>query len=122
VWYRYEDRIYARYSYDDDTFSTGEFIVELLRYSVMRVSSRSAWLARIHQMAPEFGGKKFLGTDRRVLLGATRRFACPTLAEAKDSFVCRKTKQRSIYEAGRNRASRALALVAERYERDVVSL
>lgn len=49
-----------------------------------------------------------LFNGRFVLEPATKRWACPTLEEAVESFVARKTKQARIYES---RARIALVLI-----------
>ena len=39
------------------------------------------------------------GQRKFVLSGARKRFACPTIEEAKESFIARKTRQLAILRA-----------------------
>ena len=50
------------------------------------------------------------GMPRFVLDGSRKRYACPTLQEAKESFQARKKTQIRILKAQLNRAQRALEL------------
>jgi hypothetical protein len=52
------------------------------------------------------------GERRFVLRDAYRRFACATLDEAKESFIARKEKQASIYEARARDARKAIVMCA----------
>lgn len=51
-----------------------------------------------------------LCTGRFVLRDATRRYACPTAAEAKTSFLARKRKQRRILQEQLRRVEEVIKL------------
>lgn len=99
MWYRFEDRRYSiADDYGDHAYSRLE--VELHKYWVHHHTPKGVWLGL-------FRGSK----HRFVLKGATRRFACPTIELAKESFIARKRKQAAIYHARANQAERAIELV-----------
>lgn len=86
VWYRYEDWL-----------TTGGVDVccwelEFIKKTPMGVVIR------------DVGGQRRFIADRW-----TKKYACPTKALALESFVARKTKQISIYEARARNARRAIA-------------
>jgi hypothetical protein len=71
---------------------------------VVRETPKGVWLA----VCPPFSDKRFVRTDAR------RRFACPTVEEAKASFIARKNRQASIYQTRRERAEEAIRIVKGR--------
>ncbi len=98
-WYRYYDMQYAP-SLDewDNPVGVGQVRVLLAEYSVLSLTPCGAWL--------------LVNGDRRwTKKDVIRHFACPTLEEAKESFVARKRKQISIYQARIVRAERAIKLI-----------
>ena len=99
VFYRYEDVQYAA-SLDEweNPVGEGELRVRLLKYTVLRHTPKGTWV----------GGA---GWSRFVRREATKRFALPTIEEARESFVKRKQKQISIYTHRIARAKRALELI-----------
>lgn len=86
-WYRYDD--YAR---SDGTS------VYLGKHRVAKETPKGVWLN-----AAGKGG-------RFVLRDARKRFACPTITEAKESFLARKTRQVSILRSQLRAAEAALAI------------
>jgi hypothetical protein len=95
-WYRIDDRLYSvanewgehDYSYQD---------VHLTEFPVVRHTPRGVWV--------DTG----FGYLRWVSHGARKRFACPTIEAALESFVARKDKQAAIYDARANWAREAKA-------------
>ena len=87
MWYRFEDQ---RYSSVDEwgEHSETHLAVELRKFWVHHHTPKGVWLGL-------FRGSR----DRFVLKSATRKFACPTIALAKESFIARKRKQGAIYRA-----------------------
>jgi len=97
VWYRYEDVAYSHLSLDvnggESYYST--LRVELREFEVARHTPKGVWLR--------------VGWDERwVARSARKRFACPTVEEARESFRARKLRQMKIHEARTDRARRAL--------------
>lgn len=66
-------------------------------FDVIKHTPKGAWLD-VH------GEKRFVKTDAR------KRFACPTIDEAKQSFIARKKRQISILSSQLTTAKRALEL------------
>lgn len=86
VWYRYEDRLTT------DGVYVCCWELELIKKTPMGVVIRD------------------VGGQRRFIADSwTKKYACPTKALALESFVARKTKQISIYEARARNARRAIA-------------
>jgi len=97
IWYRLDDRAFSQSSgWDDDTYYTV--------YDVIKHTPRGVWLKR-----GSFGGKRF------VLKDAYRKFACPTLAEALESFIARKEKQADIHRSRADIADRMAAKALSKY-------
>lgn len=101
--YRYEDVAYAA-PFDDTGRSLGTVKVELRTYQVVRRTAKGMYIA--------LGGGSdgdFLGMERFMLTDARRRFACPTIDEARQSFIARKRRQAGILKAQMDRALWAIA-------------
>ena len=80
--YRYEDTLY---SYGDDEYGFySRLKVELREYPVIKHTLKGVWLDL------GFGMKRF------VLIKARKRWALPTIEEAKISFLARKKAQLRI--------------------------
>lgn len=103
--YRYEDVAYAA-PFDDTGRLPGTVKVELRTYKIVRRTDKGTWIAGCFK---DSSGMIVIGAKRFVLLTARKRFACPTLDEARASFVARKQKQVRIYKARIERAIWALA-------------
>jgi len=101
IWYRYEDKTYAAPLDEfDKPIGSPRLEVLLRSYQVMKHTTHGVWLSE--------SGITFW---RFVLHNARKRFACPTIEEAKTSFIARKTKQARIYRARAQRAEEALAII-----------
>lgn len=97
-WFRYED---VRYSVMNDDYGDSFSVhtkVELRKYPVIKHTATGAWIK-----GPT--GKRFVKRECR------KRFAAPTLALAKESFVARKKKQAAIYRARADNAERAIRMI-----------
>jgi Zn-finger nucleic acid-binding protein len=96
-WYRFDDVMYAPMPSGE----YGEWVgpstlkVELHKYQVVKITPCGVWL--------DVG--KFVKTAAR------KRFACPTEAEARESFLARKKRQLSILSAQVSRVERAIQSV-----------
>jgi hypothetical protein len=104
--YRYEDVMYAA-AYDDTGRAPGTLKVELRTYEVVRRTDKGCWIRGCFLGAN--GMYAITGSERFVLLTARKRFACPTLDEARASFIARKRRQAGIYKSRMERALTAIA-------------
>lgn len=100
TWYRMEDRRVSCASYDGESFWS-ESAVTVFKYTVERATAQGVWLR------PEYGGR-----SRFVLRDSRKRFACPTVEEAAESFRARKARQFRILRAQIKHIVDALALAA----------
>ncbi len=80
-WYRFEDQIWIDYD------GVRNVSVYLTKFVVTKHTLKGVWL--------EYGFEK----DKFVLKNSRKRFACPTVEEAKISFLARKQSQLCILEA-----------------------
>jgi hypothetical protein len=81
-WYRFDTVHYSSFDSDGDLVSVGcaRVEVELRRFPVLSHTPKGAWLE--------------LGCDKRfVLTNSRKRYACPTIEEAVESFKARKQAQ-----------------------------
>lgn len=99
-WYRFEDYRTAHYdplAWEEwgTTLSSGESsaAIRLLTYRVVRETPKGVWLIEAIAMAG------WCATPRFVLRDARKRFACPTLQEARESWQARKARQEAIHTA-----------------------
>lgn len=92
-WYRFQETYYAAPVDEfDQPYGEGTVEVKLQKYVVVRETLKGVWLVM------QWGD--FTGTEKKfVLVGSNKRYACPTIEEAYDSFMARKLKQISIYKA-----------------------
>ena len=79
-WYRFDSRVWRDYD------RIKNVTITLYRFAVIRHTPRGVWL--------DYGIEK----DKFVLVNSRKRFACPTLEEAKESFLARKRIQLNILE------------------------
>ncbi len=100
-WYRYED---IRYAPPLDEFDApvgdGSVGLMLTKYRVTKTTPKGVWL--------EHYGWPFEPHPFFVLQDARKRFACPTIAEARESFIARKNRQIRILTAQLRNAKDAL--------------
>lgn len=99
VFYRYEDRPYANAAdeYGDPVPRQPgtNMYVRLYKHPVLKRTKCGAWIEDV-------GGKRFIN------LSWTKRFACPTLEEAQESYRKRKARQIRIHNARVKDAEEAL--------------
>lgn len=101
LWYRYEDKRYAAPLNEwDEPEGQGRLVVNLRKFEVLKHTPKGVWLRALGCSDKHF-----------VLLQSTKRFACPTIEEAKASFTARKNKQIRIHQAQINNAKEALFLL-----------
>lgn len=97
VLFRYVDVVYAA-PFDETGHGTGTVKVELREYPIVRRTPKGVWIS----------GADTCTGERFVLTKARRRFACPTVTEARASFIARKKAQIRILNAQLRRAQKAL--------------
>lgn len=101
-WYRIEDRRYSVADPWTGEHSHTDHQVELLEFTVKSYTPQGVWL-------------NVFFSARWVKTGATKRFACPTIAEALESFVARKRRQARIYQARADAARYVEQLAIKRF-------
>ena len=96
-WYRFVDIQWAPPVDEwDNIIGVGKLTVELYRWHVEKHTPKGVRLE----------GGKF------VLRDARKRWACPTIEEALESFKARKKRQIKIHQATVRRAEKALAEIS----------
>lgn len=98
-WYRFEDKLYAA-PLDEFDNSVGEARVAVILYKLLvcKRTAKGVWCQKY------YGVSEF----RFVLRDSIKRFACPTIEEARISFIARKKKQIRIYSARVKIANKAI--------------
>ena len=109
-WFRFDDVRYAP-PLDEwgDSGGPGILEVKLREFSVVRHTPKGVWIDRAWSRS-----KTRTDGLRFVLRDATKRFACPTVEEARESFIARKKRQAGIYEARAKQARDAIRIVNEK--------
>ena len=104
-WYRLEEQRYAAPLDEyDQPMGRGELVVHVRKLKVLRHTPKGAWLVGL-----QYGE----GNPRFVLRDCKRRFACPTIEEATESFRQRKLRQAQILRARADTAMEAKTLAEE---------
>ena len=102
LWYRYEDIRYAPPLDEfDEPIGDGSVGIMLREYRVVKDTPKGVWL--------EHDNWLFDPEPKFVLRDARKRFACPTITEAKESFFARKNSQIRILTEQLSNAKDALA-------------
>lgn len=101
-WYRYQDHLCAP---GVDEFGRTEGVatvyVTLRKLPVLKETPCGVWL-------DDYGTRRFVRSDAR------KRYACPTIEDAKESFLARKERQASILTARLRQVNEAIARVTRR--------
>ena len=97
TWYRYDDVHYAppvdEYG-DSRPGIVGEIRIELRKFRVVKHTPKGVKLKQL------FGDYIPPDMEERLVLHASyKRYACPTIDEARTSFLARKRRQLRIYKA-----------------------
>lgn len=92
--------IYYRYENGDKVDE--KFSIHLLEFRVIRKTAKGAWISDIWDHDGKFA--------RFVLDGSGKRYAYPTKADARNSFIIRKKRQIQHCENALNSARRCLAI------------
>lgn len=94
--YRYEDALIAPMPDEfDNIYGPACLRILLHKYRVTRLTPKGAWI-------------KLVLDEKFVLLTARKRFACPTIEEAAESFKRRKEAQVRKLKSQLDRAEKAL--------------
>lgn len=94
--YRFDDVSYSTWDHVADCIGPSRLVVHLTTYTVTKRTPT---------------GVRLLGVNRFVSCKTNKRFACPTIEEAKESYIARKKRQKRIHEARVHRAEKAIELV-----------
>lgn len=83
IWYRMDDVLYAAPVDEfDNPVGPSTLRLRVVKFKVTKVTPKGVWL----------DGYKF------ALTSARKRYACPSLEEARESFIARKSRQLSILQ------------------------
>lgn len=105
--YRYEETVYSRgVDQFDDPLPGYSLGVSCREFEIVRRTPKGVWVKEWYGIP---------GEERFVLLTARKRYACPTRAEALESFRARKKRQLGILEAQAKKVKLALEM-ADRIE------
>ncbi len=105
-WYRvYETRYAPSLDEFENPIGEGEVKVTIEPFQVIRKTPCGVWIAPPWAFADENGHYK---CQRWVKRDANKRFACPTIVEAVESFKARKVRQIKILNAQIRSAERAI--------------
>lgn len=99
--YRYVDELRSVTVDAERDLYSSRLEVRLVEFSILSRTPRGMWI--------ETGYRE----KRFVLAGARRRYACETVAEARESFVARKRRQASIYRARMLMAEQAISILGD---------
>jgi hypothetical protein len=103
--YRYEDE--TTVCHFDIYYELVEYRTQHLRlhfFPIKSVTPKGVWI-------DDQGRKRF------ILVGARKRYACPTIVEALESFVARKKRQLGILQTQVNNVEFYLKLAEQEHER-----
>jgi hypothetical protein len=99
-WYRLENTVYAPTLDEFDRPNRDRSMtIHVRRFKVISRTPKSVLI------------DEGFGSYRRVYRDARKRYACPTIAEAVDSFVARKARQESILKHRASIAQKAITAV-----------
>jgi len=107
IWHRYEDYRTCSFDADGDSMGGSRGHVRHREFEVVKHTPKGV------QLTEYYGGDDcFSGYGQRFVLNESRKqYACPTIEKAKESFIARKNKQISIYQARINSAKEALDII-----------
>lgn len=112
--YRYYDRSYVSFggiSIDGDALPGRPITkVELEKYKVIKYTPKGVWIALEDYIPYDDEITQDKQYTKFVLLTAKKKFACPTIEEALESFKARKKRQIKILNEQLDRAKRALEI------------
>ena len=90
-WYRLEEQRYAAPLDEyDQPMGRGQLVVHVRKLKVLRHTPKGAWLIGL-----QYGHNN----PRFVLREGKKRFACPTLEDATQSFLKRKDRHARVLQA-----------------------
>jgi len=113
IWYRYEDYCTAPPVDEfENRIGESEVHIRLRTFEVVKHTPKGVWLI-------ETIGTWKCEPERFVLKDSHKRFACPTIELALESFEARKLKQARIYRARIKVAEEALRLARKEPELDL---
>jgi hypothetical protein len=110
-YYRFESISYSPGvdQFDNPLPGPGRLDVYLQKLRIIRRTPKGVWVDRTSH---RFHGPRFILTDAR------KRFACPTIEEAKESFIARKKRHIRIMKRLISEAERALEVIGLKATRE----
>ena len=111
IYYRYEEIIYEMNEGDPELCLGRRGRLNILHFPVTKETPCGVWIKIPWIDSMEGKGKKF------ILTNARKKYACPTIEEARESFMARKRRQIMILKGQLERARLALSLMKEELKR-----
>ena len=105
-WYRVNARRIAHFDDDGDFVHSYSYVAQIREYEVLKHTPKGVWLHCPFEDNGVHGSRKFVRRDSR------KRWACPTKAEALESFLQRKRRRVEILTA---QIAKEKGMVAEAY-------
>lgn len=104
VWYRYREIFYSIGvdDYGDPIPGIGRIEIRLEEYPVIKKTPCGAWIETYFER-------------RFVNLNWNKRFAVPTIDEARKSFIARKKREIQLMESRAKTARRSLAVASDEW-------
>lgn len=105
IFYRYNEIHYAPPLNEwESPIGEGKVAIYLVEYKVIKHTKCGVWIQGSHDL------ERYTLVERKrfVLLSARKKFACPTIEEAKESFIARKKRQIKILKSQLRKAESAL--------------
>jgi len=96
-WYRVDRILYHACDCDDACHHPARPAMTVTTYYVTRITPKGVWLS-LNPIDTKGNMIRVLDTPKWVSHKSTKRFACPTLEQAYESFLARKQAQMRIYE------------------------
>lgn len=96
-YYRYYDTLYSNGTDEfGDALPGGHMEVQLMTIPVLKATKCGAWIG-------------WSESDKRFINNSwTKRWACPTIKEAQESYIARKKREIALYQGRINYAQEAL--------------
>lgn len=111
IYYRYEERIFGTMNEYDPELHLESGRLDILHFPVMKETPCGVWIKIPWIDSMNGKGKKF------ILTNARKKYACPTIEDARESFMARKQRQIMILKGQLERARLALSLMKEELKR-----
>lgn len=119
-YYRFQEISYAPPLDEfENPVGEGGVIIELQTYLVTKKTPKGVKIRRAYKTSKGGGGQRvaYSNVEKQVTNTHIKRYAHPTIEEAKEAFIARKKKEKSIYDARSRKMTKLLKMIMEgKYE------